>query len=77
MAGKKPAKPMAGQSKQVTLDPNIYGQTVKFMGSKDSQCSCAKCGRTIVRGMVRLLGDKYYCSITCVAPAKQEETSDN
>lgn len=72
MAGKKPAKPMAGQNKQQVLDPAIYGQTVKFIGTKDSQCVCTKCGRKVVRGMVRLLGDSYYCSITCMTPVKQE-----
>ena len=77
MASKKPAKPLASQPKQTILDPSIYGQTIKFMGTKDSQCACAKCGRAIVRGMVRFLGDKYYCSVTCVAPTKQEDSSDN
>lgn len=68
MAGKKPAKPMAGQGKQVELDPQIYGQLVKFIGTKDAPCSCTNCGRSIVRGMVRLLGDKYFCSVTCMKP---------
>ena len=68
MAGKKPAKPMSGQGKQIDLDPQIYGQLVKFIGSKGAQCSCNKCGRTVVRGMVRFLSDKYYCSVTCMRP---------
>lgn len=75
MAGKKPAKPQAGQGKQIALDPEIYGQLVKFIGTKDSPCSCNKCGREIIRGMVRILKDNYYCSVTCMKP--QVEKSDD
>lgn len=77
MAGKKPAKPMAGQNKKADLDPSIYGQLIKFVGSKDAQCSCTKCGRSVVRGMVRILGDNFYCSITCMKPKQAEETISN
>jgi hypothetical protein len=70
MAGKKPAKPMAGQGKQVTLDPSIYGQSIKISGNKASPTSCNKCGRSVIRGMMRILGDKFYCSITCMKPAQ-------
>lgn len=73
MAGKKPAKPMAGQSKQTTLDPSIYGQTIKVFGSKSSPTSCNKCGRSVIRGMMRTLGDKFYCSITCMKPANDSD----
>jgi hypothetical protein len=65
MASKKPAKPMAGQSKQVTLDPAIYGTTIKYMGDKNSPVSCSHCRRSIVRGMIRLRGQEYICSLTC------------
>lgn len=77
MAGKKPAKPMAGQSKQVTLDPTIYGQLTKFVGSKTAPAICAKCNRATIRGMMRVLNDKFYCSITCVKPAEKVEELDN
>ncbi len=73
MAGKKPAKPMAGQSKQATLDPNIYGQLIRFAGTKTTPCICARCGRSSIRGMVRVLGDKFYCSVTCVKPIKDSD----
>ena len=36
MAGKKPAKAMAGQTKQLVLDPAIYGISVKYFGTKNS-----------------------------------------
>lgn len=65
MAGKKPAKPMAGQSKQVVLDPATYGQLIKYVGTKLTPCSCKSCGKKTVRGMVRLKGEDYFCSETC------------
>lgn len=67
MAGKKPAKPIAGQAKQVVQDPAMYGSMVKFIGSKNSSCSCSKCGRLTVRGMVRVKNDNYYCSARCAS----------
>jgi hypothetical protein len=65
MASKKPAKPMAGQSKQIALDPAIYGTAIKYMGDKNSPFSCSNCHRSIVRGMIRLRGEEYICSLTC------------
>lgn len=65
MASKKPAKPIAGQAKQPVQDPAIYGSLLMFSGSKNAACSCAKCGKLTVRGMVRVKNDNYYCSIRC------------
>lgn len=65
MAGKKPAKPMAGQSKQIVQDPAVYGTMMMYIGSKQSPCKCAKCGKETVRGMVRYKGDAFLCSETC------------
>jgi hypothetical protein len=65
MAGKKPAKPMAGQTKQIALDPAVYGSLIKFHGSKDARCKCGSCAREIVRGMVREKGGAFYCSTVC------------
>lgn len=65
MAGKKPAKAMAGQTKQVTLDPAVYGSLIKFYGSKEAKCKCGSCAREIVRGMVREKGGAFYCSTVC------------
>lgn len=65
MAGKKPAKPMAGQSKQTVQDPATHGSLVMFYGAKNAACACASCGKKTIRGMVRYKSDSYYCSVTC------------
>jgi hypothetical protein len=65
MAGKKPAKPMAGQSKQVMQDPAIYGQSVKVYGTASAYYECCECGNKTIRGMIRIKGDKNYCSVGC------------
>jgi hypothetical protein len=67
MAGKKPAKPMAGQSKQPALDVATYGQQVKFFGSKNAASICSKCKKETIKGMIRIKNDKDYCSLTCAA----------
>lgn len=63
---KKPAKPIAGQSKKVVQDPAIYGIQVRFVGSADAFSECAVCGKKTVRGMIRLKEDNHYCSVRCV-----------
>jgi len=65
MAGKKPAKPMAGQSKQAVQDPTIHGSLILYYGSKDAPCKCTNCGKRTIRGMVRMKAEKFYCSVTC------------
>jgi hypothetical protein len=65
MAAKKPAKPMAGQTRAVAQDPEIYGSLIKFIGSKQSTCTCTQCGRQVVRGMVRIKKEVFFCSATC------------
>lgn len=65
MAGKKPAKPIAGQSKQQTLDPALYGIQIKYYGDKSSPARCKSCGKSIVKGMMRLKAENYYCSVGC------------
>lgn len=67
MAGKKPAKPMAGQSKQAVQDPAIYGLQVKFLGFKNASSSCNKCGKETIRGMIRIKNEKDYCSAGCAS----------
>ena len=67
MAGKKPAKPMAGQNRAaVVLDPAIYGSLVKLYGSKNSKSECGTCAKEIVSGMIREKNNIFYCSIVCV-----------
>lgn len=66
MAGKKPAKPMAGQSKTAKLDPAIYGNLVRFVGTKDAGSECVECGRKTIRGMIRLKdAGQEFCSSGC------------
>jgi hypothetical protein len=65
MAGKKPSKPMTTQSKQVVQDPAIYGSLIKFIGTKSSRCICEVCNRSIVRGIVRVKADLFFCSASC------------
>jgi|688.fasta_scaffold519492_2 hypothetical protein len=66
MAGKKPAKPVAGQSKvQQILDPSIYGTLFKVFGTKNSPSVCSYCSRQSVRGMIRIRGEESFCSIRC------------
>ena len=65
MAGKKPAKPIAGQNRTVVQDPAIYGSIIKFVGMKSSPCVCSQCGRETIRGIVRIKTDIFFCSATC------------
>lgn len=65
MAGKKPAKPIAGQSRQVAQDPAVYGQPFKVYGTASACSECSECGRKTIRGMIRVKGDKTYCSVRC------------
>jgi hypothetical protein len=65
MAGKKPAKPMAGQARQVVQDPAVYGSMVKFMGTKSATSVCMKCGKVTINGMIRVKEEKSYCSSMC------------
>lgn len=66
MASKKPAKPIAGQSRQQIQDPAVYGVMMMYIGSKEAPCKCAKCGKQTVKGMVRHKNDEFFCSVTCV-----------
>lgn len=67
MAGKKPAKPMAGQAKQAVLDPAIYGTQIKYYGMKGASAKCPSCGKETIKGMVRLKNDLFYCSLACAS----------
>lgn len=67
---KKPAKPIAGQSKTQYEDPSVYGHKVKYMGFKSCPSICKKCGRITIRGMIRVLNEKDYCSVGCATSDK-------
>ena len=77
MAGKKPAKAMAGQTKQVVLDPAIYGISVKYFGTKNSPMVCPNCKRTSVRGMIRVRGEEMLCSLRCAEQSSKISTQDS
>lgn len=72
MAGKKPAKAIAGQAKQVQKDPALYGQQVMFYGMKIAPSTCHSCGRKTIRGMIRIKQDKNYCSEKCALSVVEE-----
>lgn len=72
MAGKKPAKPIAGQSKQPVQDPAIFGSPIQYLGFKDSPSVCVQCGRQTIRGIIRMKGNLSFCSASC---AKQNNDS--
>jgi len=69
MAGskKKPAKPIAGQSKVVVQDPAIYGTMVKYWGGFGAFTTCATCGKKTIRGMIRVKNEIHYCSAGCAS----------
>jgi len=77
MAGKKPAKPMAGQSKQVALDTAIYGIAVKYSGTKASAMICPVCKKTVVRGMIRVRGEEMLCSLGCAEQSSKIGKEDS
>lgn len=77
MAGKKPAKAMASQAKQVVLDPTIYGTSVKYYGTKNSPMVCLNCKRTAVRGMIRVRGEEMLCSLRCAEQSSKISTQDS
>lgn len=65
MAGKKPAKAMAGQGHKAQ-DPAIYGSPMKYIGTSTSPFICPKCNKKTIRGMLRVKPTgETVCSITC------------
>jgi hypothetical protein len=77
MAGKKPAKAMAGTTKQAVLDPAIYGISIKYYGTKNSPMICPSCKKSSVRGMVRLRGEEMLCSLRCAEQSSKISTRDS
>lgn len=65
MASKRPAKPIANQTKQAVKDPAVYGSSMMYIGSKNARNKCPKCGTHTVRGMVRYKENAFFCSETC------------
>ena len=77
MAGKKPAKVMAGTTKQLVLDPAIYGISVKYYGTKNSPMVCPSCNKPSVRGMVRVRGEEMLCSLRCAEQSSKIGKEDS
>lgn len=65
MAGKKPAKTQAGQSRAIVQDPAIYGSPVRYVGVKGSFVECETCGKKTGRGMIRIKNDRIFCCAGC------------
>lgn len=70
MSKKKPAKPMAGQSKQPVQDPAVYGVLTRYLGVLGAHAICGTCGKKTVRGMIRVKGSDFYCSSGCASSSK-------
>ena len=65
MAGKKPAKPMAGQSKD--MSKSLPGKAVMYFGSKYAEkFVCPKCKRSLVKGIIYEENNSSFCSRTCI-----------
>ena len=65
MAGKKPAKPMAGQGKDNNI--NLPGKAVKYFGSKNAQpFTCPTCKKSLVKGIVYEENNSVFCSRICI-----------
>lgn len=65
MAGKKPAKPIAGQSKD--LSKVLPGKAVKYFGSKTAQAFvCPTCSKQLIKGIIYEENSSSYCSRVCI-----------
>lgn len=65
MAGKKPAKPMAGQSN----DPSkkLPGKATMFFGSSlSAPFICPTCNRSLTKGIVYEELNAMYCTRGCI-----------
>lgn len=66
MAGKKPAKPIAGQNRE--KGPQLPGTPVKYIApSKNGALfMCPTCNRTVARGIIYLHDNAFYCKRGCI-----------
>lgn len=65
MAGKKPAKPIAGQSRD--MSKALPGKAVKFFGLANAQpFVCPTCSRELVKGIIYEENNSAYCSRVCI-----------
>lgn len=65
MAGKKPAKTMAGQGKD--NNNTLAGKAVMYFGSKNAEpFTCPTCNRSLIRGIIYEENNNSYCSRNCI-----------
>lgn len=69
MASKKPAKPMAGQSRD--MSKSLPGKPLMYFGSAKAQAFvCPTCSRSLIKGIIYEEGNSSYCTRTCI-PTKE------
>jgi hypothetical protein len=63
---KKPAKPIAGQSKETTK--TMAGKAVLYFSPSPSapEFKCETCSRTLSKGIVYEDNNKTYCKRSCI-----------
>jgi hypothetical protein len=62
---KKPAKPIAGQSKEMTKV--LLGKAVMYFGSKNAEpFTCPTCSRQLIKGVIYEENNSSFCSRTCI-----------
>lgn len=65
MASKKPAKPIAGQSRDESK--LLPGKAVKYFGAANAApFVCPTCSRSLVKGIVYEVGADMYCNRVCI-----------
>ena len=70
MAGKKPAKPIAGQNRD--KGPQLPGKAVKFFGAANTApFVCPTCSRELTKGIVYEDNSKMYCKRGCIPSVKE------
>lgn len=68
MASKKPAKPIAGQSRD--KGPRLPGKAVKYFGvTNEVVFVCPTCNRTLSKGIIYEVGTELYCKRGCIPAA--------
>jgi hypothetical protein len=65
MASKKPAKPIAGQSRDT--GKQLAGKAVKYYGSKGAApFVCSTCSKELIKGIIYEENSSSYCSRVCI-----------
>lgn len=70
MVGKKPAKPIAGQSRD--MSKSLPGKAVMYMAPTKNAAlfECPTCHRTLAKGIIFEENNNFYCRRSCI-PQKQ------